>query len=116
VCIIAQTRLWRSEYRVFVEMEARYDPSSAEWCTIAERAKLVKKWTLRNWQPLLTSLAARLMNATNCVGRHVDWLQSLSPQQIPHCPDRRCQIYQHSGVNAELTRQKLYHARLMHAS
>jgi hypothetical protein len=49
------------------------------------------------------------------IGRHVDWLQSLSPQQIPHCPDRRCQIYLQSGVNAELTRQKLYHARLMHA-
>ena len=34
--------------------------------------ELVKKWTLRSWQPLLTSFAARLMNATNGVGRHAD--------------------------------------------
>ena len=38
MCIIAQTGLWRPEYRVFAEMEARYDPSSEEWRTIAERA------------------------------------------------------------------------------
>ena len=61
--------------------------------------ELVKKWTLRSWQPLLTSFAARLMNATNGVGRHADRLQPLNPRcrQFPHCPDRRCQTCLHSG-------------------
>jgi hypothetical protein len=71
------------------------NPYSEEWRTIAEQAS--KEMDSKKLAALVNQLCCALMNATNDVGRHVDRLQSLHPQQIPHCPDRRCQTCLHNG-------------------
>jgi hypothetical protein len=61
---------------------------------------------------LLTSFAARLINATNGIGRHVDRLPSLNPQQIERIQDSMSKNFERWKELAILTSKEQDPAKL----